>query len=74
MRMVFLDDQRRNLLHRRGQGNSRCLEYTAASALDLVPQEKPLSVLLDLRRMQLTEILDDIGPFEFVPAFLQASL
>jgi hypothetical protein len=74
MRGIVLDDRRRDLLDGRRQGNSRRLEHTAARALDLVPQEKSLSVLLHLRGMQLTQVLNDVGPFEFVPTFLQAAL
>jgi len=33
-----------------------------------------LDILLDFGRVQLTQILDHIGPFVVVPAFLQTSL
>jgi hypothetical protein len=32
------------------------------------------AILLDFRRVQLTQILDHIGPFQVVPALLQPSL
>ena len=74
MRVIFLDDERCDLLDRRRQGDPRCLEHTAAGTLGLVPQQKPLPILLDFRRVQLTQVLDHIGPFEVVPALLQPSL